>query len=151
MKLFNSCSLPFSTLYNEKTFYEQFLKDLDSCENEVVIESPYITASRMETFYPVFQRLLNRKKKVSIVTRDPAYHLDEYIKHQSTNEILKAMEFGIKVNLVEGNHHRKLSIIDNKILWEGSLNILSQNNSREIMRRLESSSESIKMLKFIKN
>lgn len=77
MKLFNSYTLPFSTLYNERTFYEQFLKDLDNCENEVVIESPYITASRMETFYPVFQRLLNRKKKVSIVTRDPAYHLEE--------------------------------------------------------------------------
>lgn len=149
--IFSKTRLPCSSLYNEKTFYEQFLKDLENCENEVVIESPYITASRMETFYPVFQRLLNKKKKVSIVTRDPAYHLEEYIKHQSTNEILKAMEIGIKVNLISGNHHRKLSIIDNKILWEGSLNILSQNNSREIMRRLESSSESAKMLKFIRS
>lgn len=149
MRLFNSDTLPFSTLYNEKTFYEQFLKDLNNCVNEVVIESPYITASRMEMFYPVFQRLLNNKKKVSIVTRDPAFHLEEYIKHQSTNEVLKSMEMGIKVNLINGNHHRKLSIIDNKILWEGSLNILSQNNSREIMRRLESTKEAKKMADFL--
>lgn len=31
--------------------------------------------------------------------------------------------------------HRKLAIIDGCILWDGSLNILSQAHSKEIMRR----------------
>lgn len=45
---------------------------------------------------------------------------------------------GVQVLLIKGGHHRKLAIIDRKILWEGSLNILSQNQSREFMRRIES-------------
>ena len=34
--------------------------------------------------------------------------------------------------------HRKVVVIDREILYEGSLNILSQNNSIEMMRRIES-------------
>lgn len=40
--------------------------------------------------------------------------------------------------LYTGKLHRKLAIIDNEIMWEGSLNILSQNDSCEIMRRIVS-------------
>jgi len=45
-------------------------------------------------------------------------------------------DVGIDVLFTNG-HHRKIAIIDD-ILWEGSLNILSQNNSCEIMRRTKS-------------
>lgn len=43
----------------------------------------------------------------------------------------------IQTFICTDNHHRKLAIIDRKIVWEGSLNIPSQSNSREIMRRIE--------------
>jgi hypothetical protein len=33
--------------------------------------------------------------------------------------------------------HQKVAIIDNKIAWEGSLNIFSHNDSEEQMRRIE--------------
>lgn len=29
-----------SQLHDEKTFYQTFLKDLERCENELIIESP---------------------------------------------------------------------------------------------------------------
>ena len=57
---------------------------------------------------------------------------------------------GIQVFLSSKNHHRKLAIIDRKILWEGSLNILSQTKSREIMRRIDSQDFAEEMLEFIK-
>jgi hypothetical protein len=40
--------------------------------------------------------------------------------------------------LFTGGHHRKLVVVDRRVLYEGSLNVLSQNNSSEIMRRIES-------------
>jgi hypothetical protein len=46
-------------------------------------------------------------------------------------------------------HHRKLAIIDDEILWEGSLNILSQNDSCEIMRRTVSQQVASEMVRFI--
>jgi len=118
-------------------------------QKEVFIECAYLTASRMEMFYPVFQRLLSKKIKIRIVSRDPSDHDDEYMRDQAVNEILRSKELGVNITLLKGNHHRKLAIIDKKILWEGSLNILSQNNSKEIMRRHESLEEVVKMLNFL--
>ncbi len=118
-------------------------------QKEVVIECPYLTASRMDTFYPVFQRLLSKKIKIRIVTRDPSDHDDEYMRDQAVNEILRSKEMGVNITLLKGYHHRKLAIIDKMILWEGSLNILSQNNSKEIMRRRESTSDALTLLQFI--
>jgi hypothetical protein len=56
---------------------------------------------------------------------------------------------GVQTFLCSGNHHRKLAIIDREILWEGSLNILSQNNSREIMRRIEDAETTQQMFRFL--
>lgn len=56
---------------------------------------------------------------------------------------------GVQV-LFTDNHHRKLAIIDGSILYEGSLNILSQSSSCEVMRRVKSANLATEMLKFIK-
>lgn len=139
-----------SKLYNEKSFYKQFICDLSKSKQEVIIESPFITASRMEFLYPVFEKLLARHIKIHLITRDPVDHLDELMRHQSTNEILQCKELGINISLLKGFHHRKLAIIDKNILWEGSLNILSFSNSQEIMRRIEGENTAKEMLKFLK-
>ncbi len=138
-----------SQLFNEKNFYKNFLKDLSSIRHELIIESPYITSNRMDLFLPIFQALLDKGRKIHIITRDPVNHEDEYLKHQSTNEILRCVELGIDIVLLKGNHHRKLAIIDRQILWEGSLNILSFNNSLEVMRRIEGESFAIQMFEFL--
>lgn len=138
-----------SQLYSEHDFYNWFINDITNCRTEVIIESPYITASRMGLFYPVFTKLLKREIKIHIITRDPIDH-DEYFRDQATNEILECNEMGINVIMLKGNHHRKLAIIDRKILWEGSLNILSYNRSREIMRRIESEESANEMFGFLK-
>jgi len=125
-----------SSLHDEKTFYQAFLADLETCQREVIIESPFITSERMVTVYPSLVRLVNRGVKVYVVTRDPKEHTLNY-EDQSEKEIQALEVLGVQVFLCTGNHHRKLAIIDREILWEGSLNILSQAKSREFMRRLE--------------
>lgn len=137
-----------SILHDEHTFYQAFIRDLKKCKKEVIIECPFITNARMEKLLPVFQELLDRKVKIHIITRDPAEH-EEFFRDQATNEILMCYELGIKFTLLKGNFHRKLAIIDKAIIWEGSLNILSQGNSREIMRRIESKVMSKQLLSFL--
>ena len=139
-----------SKLVNEKSFYAHFLNDLVKCKSEVIIESPFITSTRMELLYPVLKKLITRKVPVYFVTRDPVEYDDEYMKYQATNEILQCIELGINITLLKGYHHRKLAIIDKKILWEGSLNILSFSNSQEIMRRIEGESFASQMFTFLK-
>lgn len=125
-----------SELHDENTFYRAFLKDLEQAKAEVIIESPFITTDRMKTLWPTLKRAHQRGVKVFIITRDPIDHTDGY-ELQSENEIEALEALGIQVFLCTGNHHRKLAILDRTILWEGSLNILSQYHSREIMRRLD--------------
>ena len=125
-----------SSLFDEKTFYNAFLRDLEGCRNEVIIESPYITSKRAEMLIPIFESLLLKGVKIYVMTRDPQEH-EENMEYQSEDAISQFERMGVQVLLCIGNHHRKLAILDRKILWEGSLNILSQNKSREIMRRIK--------------
>ncbi len=138
-----------SRLYDEKGFYQQFVKDLKTCKHEVIIESPYISTSRMKQLASVFSRLIANGVKVYVITRDPDKHIEEYAL-QAEQEIRWFESIGVQVIATTNNHHRKLAIIDRKILWEGSLNILSQTNSREIMRRIAGAYYAREMVEFLK-
>ncbi len=138
-----------SSLFDEKTFYQTFLHDVDHCQSEVIIESPFITSERMGTFDRIFQKLLQRNVKIYIFTRNPKEH-DEFMELQSEEAIKWCETIGIQVLLCLGNHHRKLAILDRRILYEGSLNILSQSHSREIMRRIDDERISKEMFDFLK-
>jgi hypothetical protein len=70
---------------------------------------------------------------------------------RQSEEVIRIFEtIGVQVLICKGNHHRKLAILDRKILWEGSPNILSQSHSREIMRRIESKTFAMQMFSFLK-
>jgi len=138
-----------SSLFDEKNFYDQFLHDLLNCQDEVYIESPFITCSRMKILYPIFEKLIKRNVKVYIVTRNPKEHL-ESMEYQAEYEIQRFERLGVQVFICVGNHHRKLAILDRKVLWEGSLNILSQSYSRELMRRTASEKSALEMFNFLK-
>ncbi len=137
-----------SRLYNEQTFYTSFLHDLRGSRKEVLIESPFITERRMKSIYPVLRKLVKRGVQVSINTRDPYQH-EPRMKYEAEAAVSALQALGVQV-LYTDNHHRKLAIIDNLILWEGSLNILSQAVSSEVMRRLESEALANEMVDFIK-
>ena len=81
-----------------------------------------------------------------VSARCPDEHDGEYVR-QASDGIQAMQELGVKV-LYTVKHHRKLAVIDD-VLWEGSLNILSQNDSCEIMRRIVSAQLTAQMIEFI--
>ena len=137
-----------TALHDEKTFYKAFLRDMEQSTEEIIIESPFITSYRMRVLWPALKRAYSKGIKVYIITRDPNDHTDGY-ELQSESEIEALEALGIQVLLCTGNHHRKLAIIDRNILWEGSLNILSQTRSREIMRRLDGGGFAVEMFNYL--
>ena len=100
---------------------------------------PFVTRRRLSELLPVLQKLKNRKVRVVINTRDPYEHDEGYRRDEAHMAIASLQRLSVRV-LYTGEHHRKLAILDRRVLYEGSLNILSQNGSREIMRRIESAS-----------
>lgn len=136
-----------SCLYNQDGFYKAFLADLKSAKNEVIIESPFITTRRINSLLPVFRQLVKRGKRIVINTKPLDEH-EPYYQAQSAHAIVELQELGIQVLFTRG-HHRKLAVIDKQITWEGSLNILSQNDSCEVMRRIYSEQVANEMLAFL--
>ncbi|MEI6053874.1 MAG: phospholipase D-like domain-containing protein [Candidatus Saccharibacteria bacterium] len=136
-----------SKLYDQNTFYKAFISDLHHCQKEVIIESPFITTKRMEMFLPIFTKLRQRNIRIIVNTRNPNEHDDNY-RMQAILAVSIMQELGIKVFYTVG-HHRKLAIIDKQTVWEGSLNILSYNDSCEIMRKITSVVIAKQLLKFI--
>lgn len=129
-------SEPNTSLYNQDTFYPSFMRDLVRARKQVIIESPFLTLKRTRVLLPVITKLVRRGVKVVVNTKPFEEH-DEMLRDTAYKSIAALQEAGVQVLMTIG-HHRKLAIIDSEILWEGSLNILSQNDSCEIMRRIHS-------------
>jgi len=91
--------------------------------------------------------LKDRKVRIIVNTKDPI-ELDEKRREEAYSVVASLQHKGIQVVYNHG-HHRKLAIIDWSILYEGSLNILSQNRSCEIMRRTESIKLAWEMVRFV--
>jgi phosphatidylserine/phosphatidylglycerophosphate/cardiolipin synthase-like enzyme len=136
-----------SKLFDDKTFYPAFIEDLNNCGSELIIESPFITRRRLSSLLPTLQKLKERKVRIIINTKDPR-ELDEVRRDEAYRTVASLQYKGIQIVYTHG-HHRKLAIIDRNILYEGSLNILSQNRSTEIMRRTESVQLSWRMARFV--
>ena len=123
-------------LFNAKTFYRAFVQDMLEADKEIVIYSPFVTKFRSEFFSDTLQKLKRRNIVVFIFTRPIEEH--EYLMRTEIKCALQDYEeLGAYIIHLPGFIHEKIAIIDRTILWEGSLNILSQRESREMMRRTQ--------------
>lgn len=136
-----------SALHSETTFYCSFKRDLKRATHEVIIESPFIACKRTDTLLPIFRKLTKKGVAVRINTRNPRHH-ERDLQIQAWQSIKKLRHVGVKVKFYDDMRHRKLAVIDKTILWEGSLNILSQSFSKEVMRRTNSSVLASQMVRF---
>ncbi len=136
-----------TSLLDQDSFYPIFTQDLLIAKQEVIIESPFLTTRRVGKLLPTLQKLSKKGVRIVINTKPLDEHEVEYcIQAQQCVAWLHGM--GATV-LFTGGHHRKLAIIDRQILYEGSLNILSQNDSCEIMRRIDSARLAMQTISFV--
>lgn len=137
-----------TTLFDQTSFYPAFQKTLRSCKEELIIESPFMTMKRINFLLPELKYLQRHDVKIIINTRSPEEHTG-YLRFEAEQAIEVLANMGIRI-LFTGGLHRKLAIIDRNVLWEGSLNILSQNDSCEIMRRTSSRESAEHVIRFTK-
>lgn len=136
-----------SRLLGQDDFYQHFLHDVQAARREIVIESPFITVKRLRMLLPILESAVACGVDIIVNTKPLIEHEPEY--YQQTMECVAALQsIGVTV-LFTGGHHRKIAIIDRNVLYEGSLNILSQNESCEMMRRIKSDYLADQMLSFI--
>jgi hypothetical protein len=122
--------------FTEGTFYPAFLKDLARVRESIVILSPFATGSGTGRWVDPLREALGRGVRVRIVTRPP-----EESGGGSTDEVIDLVRglrgLGVTVDL-RARMHEKIAILDDRVLWHGSLNILSHRDTHESMLRIES-------------
>ncbi len=138
---------PESKLYDNETFFKVFYRDLRHAQNEVIIESPFITGRRFNELLPIIKKLRRRGISVIVNTRDPQEHEGVFV-NQAYDAVVTLQDLGVKV-LYTAKLHRKIAIVDRQIVWEGSLNILSYSDSCEIMRRTDEYSNATLLIRYL--
>lgn len=115
-------------------FYKAFERDLRSVKSKVFLASPFTTAQGTERWMQTFRDL--RAKEVEII----GFTKPINEKDASTNsaQIHSGLETVFKELRPISKMHEKLAVFDERIVWLGSLNILSHKNSTEIMVRIDS-------------
>ncbi len=121
-------------VFTEKTFWDYFLNDIERAEKIIQIVSPYLTVHRSSKLYHYFKAVAERGVKIIVHTRYPAEHQNENSRLSASISINALKYIGVQIKFKAGIH-QKIAIIDNKIIWSGSLNILSWRNTFEQMTR----------------
>lgn len=114
-------------VYDADTFYETLRRDLKEAKEFVVIISPFLNIKRVHKFVttPEVRETLRKGISMIVVTRPAEEKQVSDVKmHKTCIDMLR--EQGIKVVTVsEPKLHFKTVIIDNTIIYLGSINPLS--------------------------
>jgi hypothetical protein len=111
--------------------------------SSILIKCPFVTTRRLSKLLSAIS-----DAQVTINTKNPLEVSELVLRNQAIVAIDQLQNMGVTVLFTAG-HHRKLSVIDKTIVWEGSLNILSQNDSCEIMRRIKSKQLAVNLINFL--
>jgi translation elongation factor EF-1beta len=131
----SSKSIEGSKLYSENEFWPTFFDDLKSSKDKVIILSPFLSVKRTSLLLNLLISLIDKKVKIFVLTKPTNEQFGQMV-DQAGDVIEKLKQIGIMISF-RSKMHQKVAIIDNKIAWEGSLNIFSHNDSEEQMRRIE--------------
>lgn len=137
-----------NNLFNERNFYQAFVRDMIRARKEIIIYSPFISKYRTDFFKNTIENLRHRNIEIFIFTRPVDEH-DPLLQSQIECALKRYAELGVSVIYLEGSIHEKVAMIDRDILWEGSLNILSQRSSREIMRRTSGDDSAMQVMSYL--
>ena len=114
-------------------FYDAFEKDLKKAKSKIFISSPFTAFEATSRWLPIFRDLRANDVEIYGYTKPIDEKSNQDVSkniHTELQQIFKELKFIPRM-------HEKIAVIDDKIVWAGSLNILSHATATEIMMRLE--------------
>ena len=123
-------------IYDGKSFYTVYCQDIKSAHKEVVVVCPFMRKNRISQLLKVFSQTILNGVKLTVITRPP-----EDIKETEREAIKEntAILHNCGVNVVyKSDFHQKFTVIDNQIVWYGSVNFLSFGTNEESIMRFVS-------------
>ena len=132
-------------IYDQVTFQNKFLQDVAQARESVLIFSPFAAPRRVQWLAAALEQCAQKRIPVTVVMRS-AESLPERSRKsaQIAVERLKSQNCSL---IFQSDIHQKYAIIDDRIVWYGSINLLSFGSSQESMMRLVSGSIAHELMK----
>jgi len=138
---------PIDIIYDKNNFLPVYSNDIVSASREVLIVSPFVTKRRVMQMIQYLSAAVKKQVKVIVITR-PAEDFKE--KDKLALEFTLNMLKNEGINMVfKSNIHQKFAVIDQRIVWYGSINLLSFGSAEESIMRLESHNIANELMKSI--
>ena len=137
-----------SGLFDRPSFDGVFRVDLDKAQKGIVIYSQFVTLERVGAYEALFRRKIIEGVAIRCVSRPPAQNGS--IPADEAKEAFDSLEsMGCTVD-TRGEIHQQVVLVDDEIIWFGSLNPLSQSSrTDETMLRIVSKPGALQMAAFL--
>jgi hypothetical protein len=123
-------------IFDKSNFLPVFSNDILNATHEILIVSPFITKRRTIQMMQDLRTALDEKVNITVVTRPPENFVGKNLAAwQDAIELLKTA--GIFL-VFKPKIHQKYAILDQKVVWYGSINLLSYGSAEESMMRIAS-------------
>ena len=125
-----------NTIFDIDSYEKVYAKDLLEANKEIIISSPGLNHAKVDAFIKLIKHRQEDGVKLTVITLNPEGYPEEKIKDtKRLVEILK--NCGIRVKLQE-HMHEHFAIIDDEIVWYGSMNFLSRAKVDDNLMRVKS-------------
>lgn len=117
-------------------FNDHFMRDLKNFQNRMIIYSAFMSENRLSILLPAFTDAVSQGKEIIIVTKDLSERgKTERSAYEQCEKELRS--FGDKIKIIHKHGmHEKLILVDDNVVWMGSLNALSfTGKTGEVMER----------------
>jgi len=123
-------------LFGGRDFAKLCRFDMENAKQSIVVFSAFITQERAAQMGDLFRQKIAGGVKVRCITRPP--NRNGTIPEEQGRTALKALEaLGVGIDL-RNDIHEKVVVVDNTIVWFGSLNPLSHTpRTSELMARVD--------------
>ena len=135
MKLLSNVGAAPDLIYDGKSFYHGFCNDLQNAKTEILIVSPFMRKSRITSIMKTLAPIIESGVKVTVVTR-PSVDFKEMDRGAVAECTEKLRENGVSVKY-KSDFHQKFTVIDQSVVWYGSVNLLSFGTHEESIMRFE--------------
>jgi phosphatidylserine/phosphatidylglycerophosphate/cardiolipin synthase-like enzyme len=136
---------PLDIIFDKDSFLPVFNQDINAAKNEIIIVSPFVRKMRTLQMTKHLKPATERKIRVVVVTRPKEdFNSKDHDTIQRTLDLLT--DSGARV-IFKSNIHQKFAVMDQKIVWYGSINLLSYGRAQESIMRIESSNIANELMK----
>ena len=118
------------------TYEKVYERNLLEANKEIIISSPGLNQTKVNAFVRLIKKRQEDGVKNTVVTFDPEGYPEEKI--EDIKALVQVLEnCGVKVRL-QDHMHEHFAIIDDDIVWYGSMNLLSGAKIDDNLMRVKS-------------